>query len=350
MSRWSWSVLAATASIAIAGGVGLVAPAAGAPRAASTGYGFRQPTAIATADRKLWIANLAGNSVTVTDRHGALLRVIRATKDEFGHPDAIAAANGKVWVASRAGRITELNAGDGSLVRVVRGKRYDLRDPVALAVHGGEVWVVDRAANAITEINAGDGSLTRVLSRSARPGLGFDAPVALTFAGTTAWVVNQAGSVTGFNASSAALVRRLTAARYGLAAPEGIAYAGHRLWITDSATNSVTETTSSGDLVQVISNSSNNANYGFDAPSVVVAHRAQVYVISPPGSSPMVTKIETSTANGDWYECNNNFPRPHFDYPTGLTVYGSHLWVVSPRNNSLAELHISTGSLVKRIT
>jgi hypothetical protein len=101
----------------------------------------------------------------------------------------------------------------------------------------------------------------------------------------------------------------------------------------------------------VITNSSNDANYGFDHPTAIVATGSDVYVDSPPGSSPMITEVNASNSEGDWYECNTNSPDPDFDNPTGLVVSGSDAWVVSPADNTLTELNLSeSGQAIAWIT
>ena len=92
----------------------------------------------------------------------------------------------------------------------------------------------------------------------------------------------------------------------------------------------------------MINNASNDANYGFDHPTAIVTSGGYVYVDSPPGSSPMITEVNASNSEGDWYECNTNSPDPDFDNPTGLVVTGSDAWVVVPpttpsRNSNLSE-------------
>ncbi|HTW20246.1 MAG TPA: PQQ-binding-like beta-propeller repeat protein [Mycobacteriales bacterium] len=315
---------------------------------AAPSYHFDRPAAIAAAGGRLWIANRDGNSVTMAGAGGAPLGVLAAAKYRFGRPDAIAAAGGRVWVLSRAGRVTELRASNGALVRVVRGSRYRLHDPVAITVAGADVVVASRSSNTVTVIDAATGDLVRVVSNHTASGLRLDHPIALAVHAGTVWVANQGGSVSAFRLATGTFVRRVAAKADGFATPAGIAYAGGRIWVSDQASNAVTELRTDGKLVQVITNSSNNANYGFDGPTVVAGHGKQVFVVSPPGSSPMVTKVETKTADGDWYECNTNKPNPHFANPTGLAFLGTHIWVVSPANNSLAELHYSTGALIKR--
>jgi hypothetical protein len=319
--------------------------------------GLDKPAAIAVAGGNLWIANRASHSVTEVAPDGTLIRTVAAAADGFRGPDAIAASGSHLFVVNGGGSVTELSASDGSLVRIISGAGYGFDQPNSIVVQGADAWVVDGASNAVTEFATGSGALVRVLTNDADSRYTFDTPDAIAIAGDDVWVANaaggsssdpSAGSLTEVATATGDFVQRLTDTSFGLEDPKGIAYDGSNLWVSDSATNSVTELTAGGALVQVIGNGSNNANYGFDSPRSVVASARAVYVVSPPGASPMVTKIITATANGQWYECNTNSPDPEFVNPTGIALLGSDIWVVSPGNNSLAELQSSTGSLLNR--
>jgi outer membrane protein assembly factor BamB len=315
-------------------------------------YGFDRPTAIAAGDGHLWIANTGGNSVTETTYQGSLVRTLHAARYGFHTPDAIAVSGSHVFVLNRRGSVTEVSATDGSLVRIIHGAGYEFARPVAMAVQAGVVWVVNRASSALTEFRTSNGSLVRVL----RHGADLNRPVAIAAGGNRIWVVNStgastanadAGSVSVINATTGRLVRNVHAPADGLQTPRGIAFDGTHLWITDTDPGTLTELTASGALVQLVTDTSARNVY-LEQGTVVAAHAGQVYVISPPGASPMVSRIVAATAKGMWFECNTNTPDPQFVNPAGLAVQGHHVWVVSPGNNSLAELHVSTGLLVHR--
>jgi hypothetical protein len=350
-----------------AAGVATAAPSAAPASAQTAAYGFDRPAAIAAAGGELWIANLGGNSVTEVDgRTGALIRTLAAAHYGFRAPDAIAATGHRLFVVNRHGSVTELNALTGALVRIVRGARYEFMRPAALIVDSGDVWVVNTAGDSLTEFSARNGSLVRVVHNPAANSARFDDPVALTAAGIDIWVVNHAGgsaadatagSLTEVDAASGHAVRHLHSTGLGLEAPAGIAFDSTHLWVSDSATDNVTELGSTGQLVELVTNSSNNSNYGFDGPSVVVAKAGMVYVVSPLSQSPMVTQIQPTTAAGNWFECNTNSPSPNWFNPTGLAVLHRKIWVVSNGNdgngqtgNALVELRPSDGNMIRHVT
>jgi hypothetical protein len=346
---------AIVATIGLAASVGATAAAASSPGpsrsagATPSSYRFDHPIAIAAAGGNLWIANYAGNSVTETTSSGAWIRTIAGAKYGFRQPDAIASYRDDVFIVNHGGSVTEMNSHTAALIRIISGRRYEFASPTAAVEHGGDIFVVNTAGGAVTEFNASTGTPVRILGGVR---YGFDAPDAIAVAGADLWVTNRtggsvtdpnAGTTTEFVASTGAFVRRVSASADGLERPSGIAFDGTHLWISDAATDAVTELSANGALVRTVSNASLDRNYGFNAPTAVVASGTDIYVISPPGASPMVTQITASTAEGNWYECNTNTPSPNFDNPTDLVVTGGHVWVVSPRNNTLTELSVALG-------
>jgi len=81
----------------------------------------------------------------------------------------------------------------------------------------------------------------------------------------------------------------------------------------------------------------------------VVTGDGYVFVISPPGYSPMVTQITPSTGTANWMMCNTNGPYL-FDNPESAVVTGSDLWVVNEGGNSLTEMDASSGALLQTVS
>jgi hypothetical protein len=331
--------------------VGLGGVVGAGPAGATSSYGFNKPTGIAVNGGHLWIANYGGNSVTETTSAGQWMRTLQGAQYGFSLPSAVVSYQGYVFVVNRGGSVTELNASTGAVVRVVKGAAYDFNYPTTAVIQSSNVWVADYGGKAVTEFSATTGALIRVLTNAKGP-YGFNVPDAIAVAGSYLWIVNKtggsatdanAGSLTEVVASTGAFVRRITASADSLKKPSGIAFDGTHLWVSDAVTSTVTELTSAGALVRVISNTSLDQEYGFAAPTEVVASGLYVYVISPPGGSPMVTQITAATAEGDWYECNTNVPNPEFNDPTGLVVSGNYVWVVSPGDNTLTQLSLPQG-------
>ena len=321
---------------------------------------LEEPTAITEDDGSLWITNVGNNTVTELTLSGTLVMTLSGASYGFDDPVAISGDGSDVFVVNKAGSVTEVDAENGQLVQILQGSNYDFDGPSALLLNGTDGWVVNSAGDSVTEINLSTGSMVQVLSNQSDSSYSFDDPAAIGAVGSNIWIINNtgasatdtlSGSATVINGATGAFVQLVEGPTYGLDNPAGIAYSGGDVWITDSADYQITELTTSGSLVQVITNSSNDANYGFDHPTAIVASSSDVYVDSPPGSSPMITEVNASNSEGDWYECNTNSPDPDFDNPTGLVVTGSDAWVVSPADNTLTELNLSeSGQAIDWIT
>ncbi|MGO9198911.1 MAG: PQQ-binding-like beta-propeller repeat protein [Acidimicrobiales bacterium] len=316
---------------------------------------FSQPVGLAVDHGRLWVTNRKADSVMELTANGALVRTLSAGRYGFQSPSAVVADGADVFVANSDDSITEVAASDGSFVRHIRGHAYNLRDPSAMVVYGTHLWVTDSKGNSVTEINDTDGRLIRALANKTSSPRRFDDPDAITRAGSDLWVTNYKGdSVTEIDETSGAVVKTIDSGTgpksYGLSEPDGIAFDGTNLWVSDSGMDQVTEMdASSGALVQIVTNSSHNGNYGFWSPGVVLAHKSVVYVVSPPGSSPMITQMAVSSGDSNWMMCNTNYAF-NFDNPSALALDGSDLWVANEANDTLTEMNASSGVLIQDIT
>jgi len=290
--------------------------------------------------------------VTEVTLSGSLVSTLSGPSYGFNDPVAVAGNGTDLFVVNNSGSVTEINEASGALVQILQGSAYALNSPSAILIDGQDAWVTNSGDNGVTEFDTATGAPVRVLTNQGDPRYSFDDPVALGAVGSDIWVVNGtgasssdplAGSATVVDGTTGSFVQQVSGPGDGFESPAGVAYSGGNVWVTDSASYQVTELTPSGTLVQVITNSSNDANYGFDHPTAIVATAGDVYVDSPPGSSPMITEVNSATAEGDWFECNTNTPDPLFNNPTGLVVTGSDAWVVSPGDNTLTELDLSAG-------
>ncbi len=331
-------------------------PAVAAPASVpSNGHEFAAPSGIAYAADNIWVTNRAGNSVTEIDpTNGVWLHTFHGTQYGFDSPDAIIADGSDLFVANAAGSVTEVDASNGSPITVLTGNQYRFSDPVALARSGGTILVVN-AGNAstegsVTEIDAATGAMERVASGSTYR---FNGPNAIVTNDGDAFVSDRAGNgVTEINVATGHLVAHVTGS--GLDRPDGIAISGGYVWVADSASNAVTELEASPLAVKRSFDDSDGA-YGFGQPSVTIAYAGYLFVTSPYGSSPMVTKFSATTGVPSWYMCNTNGPY-YFSNLSAMTVAGTNMWVVShtgannpnaaAASGSLTELETGSGALV----
>ncbi len=336
-------------------GVGL-AQIAGAAKTSSANE-FDSPSGLAFGGGHLWVTNQAGNSVTEIDpSDGAWVTTIRASADGFNQPTAITNWGPDLFVANASGSVSELRD-SGVLVRVITGARYHFLDPVAVHTLGNTVAVLNAGRpsaatpilGSITEFNARTGAFIR---RIAGPSFGFSNPVAFTASGPDLFVADEGNNSMTEVTSSGALVRLITGA--GLAAPDGIAVEDGFVWVADSSSNAATQINLSTGYV-VATDTDSDASYGFGQPSMVIAAQSNVYIASPFGSSPMVTKVAATSGVPSWYMCNTNGPY-YFSLLSAFAISGDDLWVASrsgansatpgAATGSLTEMNIGDGSLI----
>jgi putative pyrroloquinoline-quinone binding quinoprotein len=336
-------------------------PTAAMAPATGSSLEFDSPSGLAFNGGDLWVSNLDGNSVTeINPTSGALIDTFDDSSYQFNQPTAITSSGADLFVANAGGSVTELQASNGALVRVISGSQFDFADPVAIDAVGDTIIVLSagepNAATpvpaSITEIDAATGDLVLTNSKS---NLALDDPTALTVLNGDIFVADEGNnSVTEASVATDKLVRVIT--NPGLGAPDGIASGDGNVWAVDSGPSGVTEIdAATGAVINTFDD--NNGSYGFASPSVAIEPKGAVFIASPFGSSPMITKVGKGGA-AKWYMCNTNGPY-YFSLPSAFAVSGKDLWVASSSgaNNpnsdaatgSLTEMLTSTGALVKTL-
>jgi hypothetical protein len=312
-------------------------PASGLPVG---GAEFDHPSGLAFANGYLWVTNQAGNSLTEILPADPARWV--ATYSGFSSPRAIAAYGTDLFVANGTGSVTEVSAASPSVVRYIAGSAYHFSDPSAVAIAGSTLLVLNSgssgASGSLTEINANTGSLIRVI---AGPSYSFSDPVAMAVAGTHVYVADKGSNdVTDITIASGGLVRVISGA--GLDGPDGAAYDNGYVWVSNSANDSATRITAATDAAAQYSSGS----YGFGSPSAIAASNGYIYVLSPFGSSPMVTKIDDATGTTPWYMCNTNGPY-YFSDLSAVAIANGEVWVASADGANYPDSRAATGSLTE---
>jgi outer membrane protein assembly factor BamB len=340
-----------------------VSPTSGFASAATPGTfntaEFNVPTGLAFGGGHLWVSNHAGNSLTEIDPlTGAWMGSFLGGRYGFSHPTAITSAGPDLFVANESGSLSEVQASNGAAIRTISGTKFGFVHPVALAVSGNAVLVLNAGrpsatpavAGSISEIDAQTGKLLRKVSGSS---FAFDDPIALAVSGPDAYIADVASnSVTEIDTASGALVRVI--AGQGLNTPDGITVADGHVWVADAGSNAATDIDqSTGAVLATVTDS--DAAYGFGRPSVAIASDGNVFIATPFGTSPMVTKLSATTGTPSWYMCNTNGPY-YFSLLSAFAVSGDHLWVASQsgansktpgaKTGSLTELNTGSGALI----
>ena len=354
------SSLAAAVGLLATMGVGAtsVAASAATPGTYNTAE-FNVPTGLAFGGGHLWVSNRAGNSLTEIDPlTGAWMGTFLGGRYGFDHPTAITSAGPDLFVANDTGSLSEVRASDGAPIRTISGTKFGFSHPVALAVSGHTVLVLNAGrpaatpavAGSISEIDARTGHLLRKVSG---PSFSFDDPIALAVSGPDAYIADvTSNSVTEIDITSGALVR--VVAGQGLNTPDGITVADGHVWVADAGSNAATDIDqASGAVLGTVTDA--DGHYGFGRPSVAIQSGGDVFIASPFGTSPMVTKLSATTGTPSWYMCNTNGPY-YFSLLSAFAVSGDHLWVASQsgansktpgaKTGSLTELNTGSGALI----
>jgi hypothetical protein len=308
---------------------------------------------LAVAGTHLWVTNQAGNSLTEIDTsNGSWLQTFHAAKYGFDQPVAIVKSGSDLFIANGSGSVTEVAAKDGKLVRVISGDQYGFDNPVAIAHSGSTILVLNAGdpsadpavAGSVTEINGATGAFVALISGSS---YSLDDPVALSVSGGDAFVADEdSDSVTEIGVSTGALVRVVSGG--GLSSPDGIAASDGDVWVADSASSALTEISAASGH-QIATYTDADGDYGFASPSVTIATGGDVFVATPFGTSPMVTKVQASDGSAQWYTCNTNGPY-YFSLLSAFAVSGDNLWVASRSGANNPNPDASTGSLTELLT
>lgn len=334
---------------ALAGVMALVLGGAPAARASASParvsrYGFAAPDAAALAGAHLYVANRDGNSVTeLSTTTGRLVKILRAPS--LRGPDALVVAGADLWVADGAGgSVTELSLATGRVVRVVGG----LSSPEALATDCEHALFVLGRTGVVTKLSLTTG---KVLARAAGRRFGFDRPTAVAWAAGHLYVADAGGDAVSILDPATMKLQALRRGGFGFADPTGLAVLGGDVWVTDTAGQSLTElAAASGKLVRTVPDVSGY----LPSPGPIAAGDGDLYVASPPGGSPMITRIVPGRqVRLPWMMCNTNGPYT-FSNPRALVVDGTHLWVVNqgggagaPAGDSVTEMNARSGALVR---
>jgi outer membrane protein assembly factor BamB len=151
--------------------------------------------------------------------------------------------------------VKEVDTATGKVARVISGPAYHLGQSSQMAAWDQDIFVTD--------------------------------PALPTGKGLVAVLHPPAGALTEIDATTGALVRRISSARYDFQVPEGIAASGDDLFVADSGANAVTEVDPrTGRLVDVMS----GVQFQFDSPQGLAVYGGHLFAVNQSGDS--VTDID----------------------------------------------------------
>lgn len=338
-------VAAVSAASFAAGGLG------SASASATVTPHFAEPVAEAVVGQTVFVVNQGAggylSKLTILAAHQAIFAGLLQSKNYgFSTPDAVVSDGPDLFVVSRgapggAGAgVSEIAATTGAMVRIVHGGNFGFSSPDAIVADGPDLFVVN-GGGSISEITT-SGTLVRVIRGATYK---FAHPVAAVLAKGGLWVVNAAGSsLTEVNAANGRFVSRVaTTPQNGLYTPDGITFDGTNLWVANSHNNTLSEFNAvTGSFV---ANRTNSLGYGLTNPGPMTFGGRYVYVVSPPGSSPMVTGIVPTSAQMHFWMCNTNY-NFQFTNPQAIVAAGGYLFVANEGSNTVTQMNAGSGVLV----
>jgi outer membrane protein assembly factor BamB len=223
--------------------------------------------------------------------------------------------------------------------RVASANEFDA--PSGLAFGGGHLWVTNQAGNSVTEINPSNGTWIATLRAKS---YGFNQPVAITLSGPDLFVANRSGSVSEIRASSGALVRVIAGRSFRFDDPVAIQAAGRSILVlnagrpnaTTPVAGSITElSTRTGKLERVVS----GASFAFDNPQAMTVYGPDVFVADEGNN----TVSEVLVGNGSLVRL---VAQQGLSAPDGIAVSGGNVWVADSASSAVTEITAATGAVV----
>jgi hypothetical protein len=212
--------------------------------------------------------------------------------------------------------------------------------PSGLAFGGGNLWVTNQSGNSVTEINPSSGAWVTTLHSSS---YGFNSPTAITQSGPDLFVANSAGSVTEIRASNGALVRVIAGRQFHFSDPVAIEAAGSKVLVLNAGrtgsnpvAGSITEiTTRTGALARVVS----GARFAFSYPQAFTVSGPYAFVADAADNS--VTEVRI--VNGALVRV---VAQQGLSWPDGIAVSVGNVWVADSGSNSATEINAANGQVI----
>lgn len=241
---------------------------------------------------------------------------------------------GLATVALTLGTVIAPVAANASNGRVAGTSEFDY--PTGLAFGGGHLWVTNKANDSVTEINPANGAWIRTLSHS--NGYRFNEPIAITRNGANLFIANAGDSITEIAAGNGKLVRVISGARFRFANPVAITSTGNTMLVlnTGRASGSITEFNArTGSFLRTVS----GGKFAFDHPQALTVSGANVFVADEGNDS--VTEVKV--ANGSLVRI---IAGQGLDAPDGIAVAIGNVWVADAGSNAATDINATTGAVI----
>jgi len=210
--------------------------------------------------------------------------------------------------------------------------------PSGLAFGGGHLWVANAADSSVSEINPTTGAW---LGNFRSNGYGFFHPTAIVDDVGEVFVANANGTVTEIRASNGAFVRRISGARYHFFRPVAITTANNDVLVLNSGmSGSITVfSVSTGALVRNIRGVAD----AFSNPAAFATSGPDVFVADKGNNS--VTEVNVATGRLVRVVANRGLSAPD-----GIAIGSGNVWVADQFTSGVTEISSTTGAVLANKT
>ncbi len=217
----------------------------------------------------------------------------------------------------------------------------EFNSPSGLAFGGGHLWVTNEAGNSVTEIDPSNGDWLGTFARSTT--YRFNRPTAIVGSGSNLFIANAGNSVSEIRAGSGAAVRTVSGAAFGFADPVAIAAAGGTILVLNAGRangwGSITEfSANTGKLRRVVMGSS----FAFNKPAALTVAGPDVFVADEGDNS--VTEVDIATGR-----LVRLVQLQGLDAPDGIGVEDGQVWVADSASNSATDISESSGQVIMTV-
>ncbi len=212
--------------------------------------------------------------------------------------------------------------------------------PSGLAFGAGHLWVTNRAGNSVTEIDPTSGAWLATFVRS--KGYRFDDPAAITSDGPDLFVANASGSVTEMRSTNGALVRVISGAKYHFVDPVAIDASGNTILVLNAGRpsglvgGSITEINARTGLLR---RTMSGAPFAFGDPVALTVSGPDAFVADE-GSNSM-TEVNIATGHVVRVVVQQGLASPD-----GIGVEDGQVWVADSATNAATDIDAATGQVV----
>jgi hypothetical protein len=215
----------------------------------------------------------------------------------------------------------------------------EFNEPTGLAIGGGHLWVTNEAGDSVTEINPSNGAWISTIASA--KGYRFNRPVAITRNGANLFVLNAGDSVTEMTASTGKFVRVISGARFHFANPVAVTSTGNTMLVLNAGSaktpsGSITEFNArTGAFIRRVS----GAKFSFSNPQALTVSGANIFVADEGNDS--VTEV--NVAKGGLVRV---IAGQGLDAPDGIAVSSGNVWVADAASNAATDINATTGAVI----